>query len=126
MSAVSRQLIETVLRQFTDPHLNLDPVSAGCVREIDIQGGKVSVRLQVGYACGLFRSGWAQMLQMALENLDGVDSAVVGVDVQIEPHKAQGAGAGADQREEHHRRGLWQGRCGQIDHSRQSGPGAGP
>ena len=89
MSAVSRQLIETVLRQFTDPHLNLDPVSAGCVREIDIQGGKVSVRLQVGYACGLFRSGWAQMLQMALESLDGVESAVVGVDVQIEPHKAQ-------------------------------------
>ena len=50
MSAVNRQLVETVLRQFTDPHLNLDPVSAGCVREIDIQGGKVSVRLELGYA----------------------------------------------------------------------------
>ena len=89
MSAVNRQLVETVLRQFTDPHLNLDPVSAGCVREIDIQGGKVSVRLELGYACGLFKSGWAQMLQMALENLDGVDSASVQVDVRIEPHKAQ-------------------------------------
>ena len=89
MSAVNRQLVETVLRQYTDPHLNQDPVSAGCVREIDIQGGQVSVRLQVGYACGLFKSGWAQMLQMALENLDGVDSAAVHVDVQIEPHKAQ-------------------------------------
>ncbi len=89
MSAVNRQLVETVLRQFTAPHLNLDPVSAGCVREIDIQGGKVSVRLELGYACGLFKSGWAQMLQMALENLDGVDSATVQVDVCIEPHKAQ-------------------------------------
>ena len=89
MSAVNRQLVETVLRQFTDPHLNLDPVSAGCVREIDIQGGKVSVRLELGYACGLFKSGWAQMLQMALENLEGVDSASVQVDVRIESHKAQ-------------------------------------
>lgn len=89
MSAVNRQLVETVLRQFTDPHLNLDPVSSGCVREIDIQGGKVSVRLELGYACGLFKSGWAQMLQMALENLEGVDSASVQVDVRIEPHKAQ-------------------------------------
>ena len=89
MSAVNRQLVETVLRQFTDPHLNLDPVSAGCVREIDIQGGKVSVRLELGYACGLFKSGWAQMLQMALENHEGIDSASVQVDVRIEPHKAQ-------------------------------------
>lgn len=89
MSAVNRQLVETVLRQFTDPHLNLDPVSAGCVREIDIQGGKVSVRLELGYACGLFKSGWAQMLQMALENHEGIDSASVQVDVCIEPHKAQ-------------------------------------
>ena len=69
MSAVNRQLVETVLRQFTDPHLNLDPVSAGCVRDIDIQGGKVGLRLELGYACGLFKSGWAQMLQMALEIL---------------------------------------------------------
>ncbi|MBB6341225.1 ATP-binding protein involved in chromosome partitioning [Pseudomonas fluvialis] len=89
MSAVNRQLVETVLRQFTDPHLNLDPVSAGCVREIDIQGGKVGVRLELGYACGLFKSGWAQMLQMALESLEGVDSASVQVDVRIESHKAQ-------------------------------------
>ena len=89
MSAVNRQLVETVLRQFTDPHLNQDPVTAGCVREIDIQGGRVKVRLQLGYACALFKSGWAQMLQMALENLDGVDTANVQVDVVIEPHKAQ-------------------------------------
>lgn len=89
MSAVNRQLVETVLRQFTDPHLNLDPVSAGCVREVDVQGGKVSVRLELGYACGLFKSGWAQMLQMALENQAGIDSASVQVDVRIESHKAQ-------------------------------------
>ena len=89
MSAVSRQLVETVLRQFIDPHLGQDPVSAGCLREVDIQGGKISVRLQLSYACGLFKNGWAQMLQMALENLDGVDSASVQVDALIEPHKAQ-------------------------------------
>ena len=89
MSVVNRQLIETILRQFIDPHLGQDPVSAGCLREVDVQGGKLSVRLQVGYACGLFKTGWAQMLQMALENLDGVTSANVQVDVQITAHKAQ-------------------------------------
>ncbi len=86
---LTRAQVETVLRQFTDPHLDQDPVSAGCLREVDIQGGKVRVRLQLGYAAGLFKSGWAQTLQMALENLEGVDSAQVQVDCVIESHKAQ-------------------------------------
>ena len=56
---------------------------------MDIQGGKVSVRLELGYAAGLFKSGWAQLLQMALENLEGVERAQVQVDCLIEAHKAQ-------------------------------------
>jgi ATP-binding protein involved in chromosome partitioning len=89
MSVVSRAAVEAALSQYTDPHLNQDPVSAGCVREVDIKGGQVKVRLQLGYAAGLFKSGWAQMLQMALENLDGVERAQVQVDCVIEAHKAQ-------------------------------------
>lgn len=89
MSVVTRQAVEAALSQYTDPHLNQDPVSAGCVREVDIQGGQVRVRLQLGYAAGLFKRGWAQMLQMALQGLDGVDSAEVQVDCLIEAHKAQ-------------------------------------
>ena len=89
MRLVTREAVETARRQYTGPHLNQDPVSAGCLREVDIQGGKVSVRLQLGYAAGLFKSGWAQLLQMALENLDGVDSASVQVDCVIEAHQGQ-------------------------------------
>ncbi|MFC5695421.1 iron-sulfur cluster carrier protein ApbC [Pseudomonas sp. GCM10022186] len=89
MSTVTRALVEATLRQFTDPHLDQDPVSAGCLREVDIQGGKLRVRLELGYAAGLFKAGWAQTLKMALENLDGVDSAEVQVDCVIAAHKAQ-------------------------------------
>ena len=89
MSTLSRALVEATLRQLTDPHLDQDPVSAGCLREVDIHGGKVRVRLELGYAAGLFKAGWAQMLKMALENLDGVDSAEVQVDCVIKAHKAQ-------------------------------------
>lgn len=89
MSVVTRAAVEAALSQYIDPHLNQDPVSAGCVREVDIQGGQVKVRLQLGYAAGLFKAGWAQMLQMALEGLDGVERAEVQVDCVIEAHKAQ-------------------------------------
>ncbi|WP_120993619.1 iron-sulfur cluster carrier protein ApbC [Stutzerimonas urumqiensis] len=86
---ITREAVEAALRQYTDPHLDQDPVSAGCVRSIDINGDRVSVQLELGYAAGLFRSGWAQMLAMAIENLDGVSRADVQVDCLIKPHKAQ-------------------------------------
>ncbi|RJG14113.1 iron-sulfur cluster carrier protein ApbC [Pseudomonas cavernicola] len=89
MSTITRQAVEAALRQYTDPHLNQDPVSAGCVRDITINGDQVSVRLELGYAAGLFKSGWAQMLSMALENLDGIAKATVQIDSVITPHKAQ-------------------------------------
>ncbi|MDY7561605.1 iron-sulfur cluster carrier protein ApbC [Pseudomonas sp. 10B1] len=89
MSAVNRATVEAVLRQYTDPYLNQDPVSAGCVSAIDIQGDRVSVKLELGYAAALFQKGWAQMLQIALEGLDGVSSAKVDVRCVISAHKAQ-------------------------------------
>jgi ATP-binding protein involved in chromosome partitioning len=89
MSAVDRAAVEAVLRQYTDPYLNQDPVSAGCVRAIEIQGQMVSVRLELGYAAGLFKSGWAQMLQIAIEDLEDVTSARVEISCVIEAHKAQ-------------------------------------
>ncbi|SFY06416.1 MULTISPECIES: iron-sulfur cluster carrier protein ApbC [unclassified Pseudomonas] len=89
MSAVNCATVEAVLRQYTDPYLNQDPVSAGCVRDIDVQGDRVNVRLEIGYAADLFKGGWAQMLQMAIEALDGVTSAKVEITSVIAPHKAQ-------------------------------------
>lgn len=88
MSAVNRATVEAVLRQYTDPYLNQDPVSAGCVRAIEIDGGSVSVHLELGYAAALFKNGWAQTLQMAIEGLDGVASASVQITTVIRPHKA--------------------------------------
>ena len=89
MSAVTRAAVEAVLRQYTDPYLNQDPVSAGCVRAIVIEGDRVGVLLQLGYAAGLFKNGWAQVLQTAIEGLEGVSAAKVTIDCVIEPHKAQ-------------------------------------
>ncbi len=89
MSADIRAAVEAVLRQYTDPHLDQDPLSAGCVRGIDVQDGQVSVQLELGYAAAQFKQGWAQMLQLAIENIEGVRSARVEVDCVIAAHKAQ-------------------------------------
>lgn len=89
MSAVNRAAVEAVLRQYTDPYMNQDPIAAGTLRAIDIEGDRVSVQLELGYAADLFRNGWAQILKTAIEALDGVASAQVNVGTHIAAHTAQ-------------------------------------
>src|SRR5690554_5149453 len=89
MSAVTRAAVEETLRGLIDPNLNADPVSAGCVRSIEIQGDSVSVQLQLGYAADLFKTGWAQMLQMSLEQMPGVNRAEVNIETVIEAAQGQ-------------------------------------
>ncbi len=85
MTTITRAAVEAALRQYLDPHLNLDPVSAGCLRAVDIQGEQVTVRLELPYPAAQFKSGWAQILKTGLENLDGVASAEVQVECVIQP-----------------------------------------
>lgn len=89
MTTLTREAVETCLRQLTDPNLGMDPVSAGCIRNVEIIGNRVRVQVELGYAAGLFKAGWGQMLQMALEQMPGVESAQVQVDCVIHAHKAQ-------------------------------------
>ncbi|QAX82099.1 iron-sulfur cluster carrier protein ApbC [Candidatus Pseudomonas adelgestsugas] len=89
MKAVNRAAIEAVLRQYTDPYLNLDLVSSGCVRAIDVNNDQVLVKLEFGYAAGLFKSDLAQMLQMTIEGLAGVRLAKVETRCVITSRKTQ-------------------------------------
>ena len=89
MSAVTRAAVEETLSRLIDPNLNLDPVSAGCVRSIDIQGDRVSVQLELGYPADRFKTGWAQMLQMSLEQMPGVARAEVNITTVIAAHQGQ-------------------------------------
>lgn len=82
-------LVTQALRQYTDPHLQQDPVSAGSIRRLDVSGGRVTVDVELGYAAEQFRHGWAQLLQNALEDIPGVQGAQVRVSSVIQPHKAQ-------------------------------------
>ncbi|KAF1050686.1 MAG: Iron-sulfur cluster carrier protein [Stenotrophomonas maltophilia] len=89
MSAPNRAAVESVLRQIIDPHTGQNLFDAGYLRDLDIQGGRIRLSLELGYAADQFRNGLAQTVQFALEALDGVDSATVTVDSRIVAHKAQ-------------------------------------
>ncbi len=52
MTAVSRDRVEAALKTWTEPHLGTDLVTAQAVRDIVVDGGQVSLALDMGSQTG--------------------------------------------------------------------------
>ena len=88
MNMLSREVVEATLARLVDPHLNLDPVTAGCVSSIEIQSSQVRVCLVLPYPAAHFKSVWVEQVRKALEQLEGVTHAIVTVETRIKAHHA--------------------------------------
>jgi len=88
---VDRSAVEAALAQYRDPYTGSDLVSAGCLRDLEISGEQVRARLVLGYAADNLVKGVAQMLQVAVEGVEGVASAEIQVDWEVARAPAQGS-----------------------------------
>lgn len=91
MSSIDRSRVELALSQYQDPYLKTDLISAGCLRDIRIDGTRVTVEIELGYAAASLTAGIAQMLQVAVESIDQVESATVNVRCVVRSAPAQGS-----------------------------------
>src|SRR5215469_6582566 len=89
MSSVSRESIEAALKTRVEPHLGTDLVSAGAVRDIAVEGGQVSVTLELGFPLGDYRDELAADLESVLMAVPGVERASVHPGVAILSHAVQ-------------------------------------
>ena len=89
MSEVTKDQVQEALKGVQDANVGKDLVSAGEVRNIDIDGGKVSVELVLGYPSKSVEEGLAAAAKEAIEKLDGVAEAEVSVRSEIASHAVQ-------------------------------------
>ena len=89
MSGISRENVETAIKQYIDPWLEQDLVSAKCVKKIDIDGDKVSVDVVLGFPAKGYVDELKNKLTALITALDGVTSATVNVSSKVEPHSTQ-------------------------------------
>ena len=88
--SVTQEQIETAIKQYIDPYLEKDLVTAGVIKNIDIDGDKVKVDIALGFpAFGYFDKLTAE-IQSKVESVDGVASAEVTVKSVIASHTVQG------------------------------------
>ena len=88
MSDIIRSQVEDALKGYQDPYLNTDLFSAGAVKDIQIDGSSVNVELLLHYPSEYLKNGICQMLQFSLQNVEGVETATVNLNWDVQSHKA--------------------------------------
>ena len=89
MADVSQTQIEQALKQVTDPNMEKDLVSAKAVKDIKIDGDKVSVDIVLGYPAASYKDKLASELKEKVEAVDGVSSAEFNISWKIDSHSVQ-------------------------------------
>ncbi len=89
--AVTREQIEEAIKGYVEPHLQRDLVSAKSVKNIEVDGDKVKVSVELGFpAKGIFDE-ISEAVKSAVEALDGVSSVDVDISSKVVAHSVQKA-----------------------------------
>jgi len=80
--------VEAAVKSYQDPYLGMDLLSAGAVKNIEIDGSVVNVKIDMPYPSEFLKGGIIQLLEVALENVEGIEKASVEVSWFVAPHKA--------------------------------------
>ncbi len=89
MAEITREQVETALKEVIDPFLEKDLVSTKSIKDILITDGKVSVKAVLGYPADSNSETLAKTLENRIEKLDGVSNAEVEISTKITAHAVQ-------------------------------------
>jgi ATP-binding protein involved in chromosome partitioning len=86
---VSREQVESALRDYVDPFLGEDLVSGKCVRDIRVEGSTVTVEVQMGYPIEGYRVRLGNELRSRVEAVAEGATIQINLSWKIEPHAVQ-------------------------------------
>jgi ATP-binding protein involved in chromosome partitioning len=89
MADVTREQIETKIKEYIDPYMDKDLVSSKCLRNVMTEGDQVVVDVVLGFPASGYKDELAAKLKEMVESVDGVAKARVNVNVAIEAHAVQ-------------------------------------
>ena len=90
MTQASVSDIEAAIKTYQDPYLGTDLITAECVDDLSVSGGKVHLSITLGYPAEAFAQGVAQILSGKIEGLAGIDGVDIKVRWQVKSAPVQG------------------------------------
>ncbi len=89
MTEITRDQIESALKEITDPNLDKNIVEAKEVKNIEIDGDKVKITIELGYPAKTFQDSFAEQIRDKVTSLDGVNNVEVDISWKIVSHSVQ-------------------------------------
>ena len=89
MSEVTRESVEKAIKGYVEPHLEKDLVSTKYVKDIQIEGGDVKVKVVLGFPAEGFKTTLSSAVSELVSKVEGVSSVTVDVTWNIAAHSVQ-------------------------------------
>ena len=89
MSEVTRETIESAIATYVDPYLESDLVSAKTIKDVRIDGGAVTVEIELGFPAKGYAEELSEKISEIINAVDGVSASTVEVSWNIVAHAVQ-------------------------------------
>jgi ATP-binding protein involved in chromosome partitioning len=89
MAEVTKELVESAIKGYVEPHLGRDLVAANVVKGIDIEGDQVKVKVVLGFPAKGIQQSLADEIKQRVMSVPGVSMAQVDVTWEIKAHSVQ-------------------------------------
>lgn len=81
--------VEEKLKEFIDPYLETDLVSAKCIKNVQVDGSKAIVDIELGFPHQGYEQELSEKLITLLTEIDGIDEVEVNISSKIVIHAVQ-------------------------------------
>ena len=89
MADVTQQAVEDKIKTYIDPYLEKDLVSTKAVKDIKVDGGKVTITIVLGYPADGYKAQLAAKLKEIVTTLAGVTDVECNISHKIDAHAVQ-------------------------------------
>ena len=89
MAEVTKELVESAIKGYVEPHLGRDLVTAGVVKGIAIEGDQVKVKVVLGFPAKGIQQSLAEAVKERVMAVPGVAMAQVDLTWEIKAHSVQ-------------------------------------
>jgi len=89
MADITQAQVEKAIQEYVDPYMDQDLVKAKAIKNIAIDGGKVTVDVELGYPAKGYEQELAEQLTKHIKAIDGVEEVSINTSWEIIAHAVQ-------------------------------------
>ena len=87
--AASKEQIQSAIKLYIDPWLEQDLISTKSVKNINIDGDKVTLDVVLGFPAKGYEADLRAKLEGLVTGVEGVSTAIINISSKVEPHSTQ-------------------------------------